>query len=59
MSDPDRKWQCEACGYLYDPAKGAPSDGIAPGTPWPDLPKDWICPDCGATRAEFCERDDL
>lgn len=59
MSDPGSKWQCEACGYLYDPAIGASADGIAPGAPWDDLPEDWVCPDCGATRAEFCERDDL
>jgi rubredoxin len=26
---------------------------LAPGTPWEDIPDDWVCPDCGATKADF------
>ena len=41
-----RKWQCKACPYVYDPERGDPDNGIAPGTPFEELPDDWLCPDC-------------
>lgn len=47
------KYVCSVCGYIYDEAKGIPEAGIAPGTVWEDLPEDWVCPLCGATKAEF------
>ena len=47
---------CSVCGYVYSEAKGIPESGIAPGTRWEDLPEDWVCPLCGATKAEFTER---
>ena len=31
-------WECELCSYVYDEAKGAPEDGLAPGTRWKDVP---------------------
>ena len=34
------KYVCP-CGYVYDPAVGDPDNGIAPGTPFEDLPDDW------------------
>ncbi len=46
-------YECDACGYVYDPAEGDPDAGIAPGTRWEDLPEDWICPRCGAGKEEF------
>lgn len=46
------KYQC-ACGYIYDPAKGDPDNGVAPGTPWDQLPDDWSCPVCGASKDMF------
>lgn len=48
-----RKWQCAGCGYVYDEALGWPADGIAAGTRWEDIPEDWTCPDCGASKADF------
>ena len=27
-----KKYECEPCGYIYDPAVGDPDGGIAPGT---------------------------
>lgn len=48
-----RKFVCSVCGYVYDEAKGIPQAGIAAGTAWEDLPDDWVCPLCGATKAEF------
>lgn len=48
-----KKWICVICGYLYDPAKGIPGDGIVAGTAFEDLPADWVCPDCGAPKDSF------
>ena len=47
------KWECTICGYIYDPAKGDREKGIKPGTPFEELPDDWVCPDCGAPKSEF------
>lgn len=48
-----KKWECIACGYIYDPAQGDPDAGIPSGTPFEDLPDDWVCPDCGAGKEMF------
>lgn len=47
------KYQCIPCGYIYDPADGDSDGGIAPGTPFSDLPDDWVCPMCGADKSQF------
>lgn len=47
------KWECLVCGYVYDPAKGDPDNGVAPGTPFEKLPDDWVCPECGADKSMF------
>ena len=41
------------CGYEYDPTVGGPDNGVAPGTPWEDVPSDWVCPVCGLGKSEF------
>lgn len=46
-------WQCEVCGWIYDEEKGWPQEGIAPGTRWEDIPEDWTCPECLATKKDF------
>ncbi len=51
-----RKFLCTVCGYVYDEAAGDPEQGVAPGTRWEDVPADWTCPLCGATREEFEEQ---
>ena len=48
-----QKWECLACGYIYDPALGDPDSGVAPGTAWEDVPDDWVCPECGAAKDMF------
>jgi len=48
-----KQWQCYFCAHTYDEAKGDPEHGIAPGTRWEDVPDDWCCPDCGATKGDF------
>ncbi|HKM03735.1 MAG TPA: rubredoxin [Lachnospiraceae bacterium] len=47
------KYVCSVCGYIYDEKKGIPEAGIAPGTLWEELPDNWVCPLCGATKSEF------
>ncbi|MBE0652946.1 MAG: rubredoxin [Bacteroidales bacterium] len=47
------KYQCTICGYVYDPELGDPDSGIAPGTPFEEIPFNWQCPVCGVTKAEF------
>lgn len=47
------RYVCQICGYIYDPAKGDPDNGIAPGTSFEDLPEDWVCPICGAPKSDF------
>lgn len=46
-------WQCIVCGFIYDEAQGLPSEGIAAGTTWADVPADWSCPDCGVSKDSF------
>jgi rubredoxin len=53
MSDAFRKWQCFFCGLIYDEAAGMPEEGIQPGTRWADIPADWLCPGCGASKTDF------
>lgn len=50
-----RKYECTVCGYIYDPEEGDPDGRIEPGTPFEDLPDEWICPACGASKEEFEE----
>ena len=33
-----KKYVCEVCGYVYDPAVGDPDNGVAPGTAFEDIP---------------------
>ncbi|MBQ3834370.1 MAG: rubredoxin [Elusimicrobia bacterium] len=47
------KFKCTVCGYEYDPAKGDPDNGIAPGTPFDKLPEDWVCPVCSVGKDVF------
>lgn len=48
-----RIWMCIICGWTYDEQRGCPEEGLPPGTRWEDIPEDWICPDCGATKDDF------
>jgi rubredoxin len=47
------KWRCIPCGYVYDPEKGDPANGIPPGTAWEDVPETWRCPICAADKEQF------
>ncbi len=48
-----KKYVCDVCGYVYDPAEGDPDNGIEPGTAFEDLPDDWVCPLCGVGKDQF------
>ena len=52
------KYEC-VCGYVYDPADGDPDNGIAAGTSFADLPDDWVCPVCGASKDNFEKVDQV
>jgi flavin reductase (DIM6/NTAB) family NADH-FMN oxidoreductase RutF/rubredoxin len=47
------KYKCTVCGYIYDPEAGDPDGGIKPGTPFEQIPDDWVCPVCGASKDQF------
>jgi rubredoxin len=46
-------YACELCGYEYHPRHGDPESGVAEGTDFEDLPADWVCPLCGASKEDF------
>ena len=41
------------CGYIYDPKEGDTDQGVDVGTPFADLPEDWVCPICGLDKSHF------
>ena len=53
-----QKWVCLICDYVYDPELGDDTQDIPPGTSFEDLPEDWVCPDCGASKDEFEELEE-
>lgn len=48
-----KKYICKVCKWVYDPEIGDPEHGIAPGTPFEEIPDDWRCPKCGVRKAMF------
>lgn len=48
-----QKYECLLCDYVYDPEQGDPTQEVAPGTPFEDLPPAWRCPTCGAGKEFF------
>ena len=48
-----KNYTCTICGYVYDPTKGDPDNGIAAGTAFEKLPDSWKCPICGASKDQF------
>ena len=56
MAKPEEMYQCQAtatCGYIYNPDRGDRKGKIPRGTPFADLPDDWKCPSCGASKKFF------
>jgi rubredoxin len=50
------KWECSLCGYVYDPEVGDPENGVKPGTPFEELPENWTCPICRASKDLFIKK---
>ncbi len=55
MAQLEEIYQCQTvnCGYVYDPDRGERKGKIKKGTAFADIPDDWRCPVCGATKAAF------
>ena len=47
------KYQCDVCGYIYDPENGDTDSGVDAGTAFENIPDDWVCPVCGADKTQF------
>jgi rubredoxin len=41
------KYKCRICGFIYDEDKEP--------VKFKDLPEDWVCPICGASKMMFAE----
>lgn len=50
-----KRYVCLLCGWIYDPEIGHPDTKIDPGIDFKDLPDDWVCPLCRASKEEFEE----
>ncbi|MCH5230757.1 MAG: rubredoxin [Muribaculaceae bacterium] len=48
-----KKYICNVCGYIYDPAVGSEEQDIKPGTSFESLPDTYVCPICEAPKSEF------
>ena len=46
-----KKWECIACGYIYDEELGEENYYHL----FDDIRDDWCCPDCGASKEIFVE----
>lgn len=47
------KFECAACGYVYDPNKGVVQAGIEPNVAFEDLPSTFVCPQCRSPKNRF------
>ena len=47
------RYGCVVCGWIYDEEEGYEEMGIAPGTPFEELPEDFTCPLCGVEKDQF------
>ncbi|MCF0116832.1 MAG: rubredoxin [Bacilli bacterium] len=44
------RYVCQLCGHVYDEEKE--------GVKFEDLPEEWVCPLCGATKNQFVQERD-
>ena len=51
------KYVCTVCGWEYDESAGYPEGGIAPGTPWSEVPEDFECPCATWVRTALRRRE--
>jgi rubredoxin len=55
MVKPEEMYQCQTvnCGCIYNPDKGDRRRNIQKDTCFENLPEEWCCPVCGATKRRF------
>merc|ERR1719453_2894707 len=53
MEIDEGKFECQACGYVYEPEKGDKFAGIQPGTEFTQLPENFSCPACRSPKSQF------
>ncbi|MFA5392406.1 MAG: rubredoxin [Candidatus Paceibacterota bacterium] len=46
------QYKCTACDYVYDEEGIDPAIG-GKNVAWSELPEDWVCPKCDASKADF------
>ena len=54
-----KRYVCRICGHVYDPLEGDRASGVEPMTSFVDLPFEWNCPECGASRERFAQENSL
>jgi rubredoxin len=55
MAKPEEMYQCQSvnCGCIYDPDRGDRKSKVPKGVCFAELPDEWRCPICGATKKNF------
>ncbi|MFO8111646.1 MAG: rubredoxin [Desulfosalsimonadaceae bacterium] len=55
MPEPDEMYQCQTvnCGFFYNPEKGDRKGKVEKGVGFNQLPGEWKCPVCGASKKAF------
>jgi len=53
MEIDEGKFECQACGYVYEPEKGDRFAGVEPGTSFTELPASFNCPACRSPKSQF------
>jgi len=53
MEIDEGKFECQACGYTYEPEKGDRFAGIDAGTKFQELPESFSCPACRSPKNQF------
>jgi rubredoxin len=48
-----KRYMCNVCGWVYDPAVGDVAGGVPAGVAFEDLPDSWVCPECGVGKDDF------
>jgi rubredoxin len=53
MEIDEGKFECQGCGYIYEPQKGDRFAGIEPGVQFSELPESFNCPACRSSKSQF------
>lgn len=55
MPKPEEMYQCQTanCGCIFNPEKGDRKAKVQKGVQFEELPEDWKCPVCGASKKAF------